>query len=103
MKKKGKENDFRKLNRLQILELFLQEKEKNEKLEQEVTELRAQLEEKNLELATAGSMAEAALKLNGVFEAADKAAEQYLESIREIGRKKIMLCRCELESDGSDE
>ena len=29
----------------------------------------------------AGSMAEAAMQLNGVFEAADKAARQYLENV----------------------
>lgn len=39
---------------------------------------------REIELREAGSIAEAALRLNGVFEAAQKAADQYLESIREM-------------------
>ena len=32
-------------------------------------------------------MAEAALRLNGVFEAADRAAQQYLENIRRMAEE----------------
>ena len=35
----------------------------------------------------AGSMAEAALQLNGVFEAADRAAREYLETIRRMAEE----------------
>ena len=35
----------------------------------------------------AGTMAEASMKLNGVFEAADRAARQYLENIRRIAEE----------------
>lgn len=38
-----------------------------------------------IELENAGSIAEAALRLNGVFEAAQKAAEQYLMNVKRIG------------------
>lgn len=40
-----------------------------------------QLENRQLTLGESGSIAEASLRLNGVFEAAQKAADQYLENI----------------------
>lgn len=51
---------------------------------------------RRIELEHAGSIAEAALKLNGVFEAAQKAADQYLYNIQ-------LLCEApepDLDSDG---
>ena len=39
--------------------------------------LKAELEEKNIKIRKTGSIAEASLKLNGVFEAAQNAADQY--------------------------
>lgn len=44
--------------------------------------LEAERHKREIELEEAGSIAEAALRLNGVFEAAQKAADQYLESVR---------------------
>ncbi len=44
--------------------------------------LEAERTKRSIELKEAGSIAEAALRLNGVFEAAQKAADQYLYNIR---------------------
>lgn len=41
------------------------------------------MNERKIAITTSGSLAEAALKLNGIFEAADQAAAQYLDSLRE--------------------
>ena len=38
-------------------------------------------------IENAGSLAEAALKLNDVFEAADRAAQQYLENVRRMAEE----------------
>ena len=46
--------------------------------------LEAERHRREIGLRDAGSIAEAALRLNGVFEAAQKAADQYLESVREM-------------------
>lgn len=46
--------------------------------------LEAERHKREIELQEAGSIAEAALRLNGVFEAAQKAADQYLESVRAL-------------------
>ncbi len=46
--------------------------------------LEAERNKREIELQNAGSIAEAALRLNGVFEAAQQAADQYLESVRAL-------------------
>lgn len=48
-----------------------------------IRELQARLEDRRIELREAGSIAMAALKLNGVFEAAQRAADHYLESLKQ--------------------
>ena len=54
-----------------------------EELKQTIEDMKTSRE---IELAEAGSIAEAALKLNGIFEAAQRAAEQYLMNVKRIGR-----------------
>ncbi len=55
----------------------------------QIAELRDVIEQmkasRMIELEEAGNIAEAALRLNGVFEAAQRAAEQYLLNVRRIG------------------
>lgn len=46
--------------------------------------LESQKKRRDIELEEAGSIAEAALRLNGVFEAAQKAAEQYVYNVRRL-------------------
>lgn len=47
-------------------------------------EMEAWKTSRRIELEEAGSIAEASLRLNGVFEAAQKAADQYLENLRRL-------------------
>ncbi len=81
--------------------LDLKDARLNEK-DAKIAELRGQIEEikrsKAIELEEAGSIAEAAIRINGVFEAAQRAAEQYLMNVRELsgreaakesGKKKV--------------
>ena len=66
---------------------------------QEIAELRGQLEaaqeqlrEREIVCERAGTMAEAAMTLNGVFKAADEAAAQYLENIRVFTEQQHQAC-----------
>ena len=68
---------------------------KDERLNQKdtsIARLKDQIEEiqaaRQIDLEEAGSIAEAALRLNGVFEAAQKAAEQYLVNIKRVSYGK---------------
>ena len=47
-------------------------------------EMEAWKTSRRIELEEAGSIAEASLRLNGVFEAAQQAADQYLENLRRL-------------------
>jgi len=83
----GKE--LKKLSRAELLELLLEQVEENEKLRQKNEELEKKLEDRVIKITEAGSIAEAALKLNNVFEAAEAAAKQYLDSLKELEKTTI--------------
>lgn len=76
------DRELKKLNRMELLEMLLAVSRENESLLKEVEDLRAELEDRRLTLEKTGSIAEAALTVNGVFEAAQAAADQYLTSIK---------------------
>lgn len=76
------DKELRKLSRSELLEMLIAQIEENQNLKQELLQAQAELDKRQITIECAGSIAEAALRLNGVFEAADKAAQQYLESIR---------------------
>lgn len=73
--------DLKHLSRGDLLEMLLELSRENEKLQAETGELRAKLEKRTIAMDNCGSLAEAALLLNGVFEAADAACSQYRESL----------------------
>lgn len=86
------ERELKKLRRGDLLEMMLA-------LTQENEDLRAQLEEANRKLASrsivienAGSLAEAALQLNGIFEAAQAACDQYTQNIRYRSENIDQIC-----------
>lgn len=81
--------DLKKLRRMDLLELLIEQKKDNESLRAEISELKQQLEHaessaenRAITVDSCGTMAEAALVLNGVFESIDAAASQYLENIK---------------------
>lgn len=71
------EPDPRSLSRLQLLELLKDAIAENERLKRELDETRKQLEDKRIAIEESGSIAEAALRLSGIFEAAQKACDLY--------------------------
>lgn len=79
---KDHNRDLRKMGRRDLLELLIASEEENNRLREQLEQQAVQLQSKKLQIENAGSMAEAAMALNGVFESADKAAAQYLENIR---------------------
>ena len=75
------DSDLRRLNRAELLEVLVKLSEENEALVAEVASLKQQLADRELAVAEAGSLAEAALRVNGFFQAADDAARQYVENV----------------------
>lgn len=76
------EKELRKLNRTELLEMLIAQSKRLSRVE-ELSAAQKELERRKIAITTSGSLAEAALKLNGIFEAADQAAAQYLDSLRE--------------------
>lgn len=87
------ERDLKKMSRTELLELLLEQSRQLEAAQQELEQTRQEQEIRRLELTDAGSIAEAALRINGVFEAAQAAADQYLESIRRFEVEREALCK----------
>lgn len=77
--------ELQKLNRKQLLELMLEQSKRIDQLERQLAAAQEALAERRIVAQEAGSIAEAALRLNNVFEAAQMAADQYLENIRRLG------------------
>lgn len=76
--------ELRKLSRADLLELLLKERKENERLREQLKIANKKVASRKIAIDNAGSIAEAALQLNGVFEAAEKAAGQYLENVRRM-------------------
>ncbi len=76
------DKELKKLSRKELLEMLIVQTRVSEQLEKRVKKLEEQLEDKRIKIENAGNLAEAALKLSGVFEAAQAAAEIYLESLK---------------------
>lgn len=87
------ERDLRKLNRTDLLELLLQQSHEMEQLREELEDAKYQLSRREIVMSQTGSIAEAALQLNGVFSAAEKACAQYMESIKNLSGHQEELCR----------
>lgn len=77
------ERELRNLSRTDLLEMLLAQSRELEQVRAELEEAKQKLTRRELAVQQAGSMAEAALLLNGVFEAADKACEQYKVQIQQ--------------------
>lgn len=87
------DKELRRLNRGELLKLLLAETEENEMLRQKLSQAEKKLNDRTIALNDAGSIAQAALALNGVFQAAEDAAQQYLESVRQMTGRQDEICR----------
>ena len=76
------EKELKKLNRYQLLELLIAQTERADRLEAQLEAIRNEERERDLQIAVLGSIAEASLQLNGVFQAAQAAADMYLEAAK---------------------
>lgn len=76
------EKEMRKLNRYQLLEMLIIQTERADKLQARLELALKKLNEQELHMSELGSIAEASLKLKGVFQAAQEAADMYLEAAK---------------------
>ena len=87
------DKELRKMSRGELLEMLVEQSRENDKLRATVEQMQQQLSDRQLRIDQAGSIAEASLQLNQVFEAAQQAAEQYLENIRSLSGRQEQVCQ----------
>lgn len=86
------EKELRKLSRGDLLEMLLEQCRENEKLREHLELANEKLAKRELAIDNAGSLAEASLQLSGIFEAAQKACEQYTENIKLLNDRQENIC-----------
>lgn len=75
--------ELKKLSRTDLIEMMLVLSQENEQLKAELEVTKKQIDDRTASIEKAGSLAQATLSLNGVFQAAQAAAEQYVQNIRQ--------------------
>ena len=73
---------FRRMNRSDLVQIIFQYQQKDSDSQKLIEDMTAQINDRRLRIQQSGSVAEAALSVNHVMEAAQAAADQYLEEVR---------------------
>lgn len=93
------QKELKRLSRGELLEMMLDLSRENERLEKELHQAKLQLESRLLKVKESGSLAEAVLSLNGVFQTAQAACDQYSLNIRSKADK--LLAQAQEKLDGA--
>ena len=91
------EKEMKKLSRAELLELLLVQTRESERLQKRLERAEAELAERRLKIQDAGNLAKAVLEINGVMEAAQEAAQQYLDNIAHMEEETRQRCEQMLE------
>ena len=83
---------LQKLSRMELLELLLEQTSENERLREKLQKAEELLAQRHLAISVAGDLAHAVLAVNGVMDAANKAAQQYIENAQELERQTQARC-----------
>ena len=86
------QRELKKMSRSDLLEMLLEQSRENDRLREQLRRAEELLNNRQLMLDEAGSISEASLRLNRVFEAAQEAANQYLENIRALSGRQEAVC-----------
>lgn len=80
------EKEIKKLNRYQLLELLIAQTERADQLQARLDQALKELEDKQIKLASLGSIAEASVYLTGLFQKAQETAELYVNSAKKFAK-----------------
>lgn len=86
------EKELRKLSRVELLKLLLEQSKENQTLQEQLQTAEKALADKTLRIDQAGSIAEASLQLSGVFQAAEEACRQYTENVMQLSQRQESIC-----------
>ena len=83
------DKELKRLSRRELLQMLLLQTQENERLKLRLEEAETALRDRRIMLEEAGSIAEASLRLHEVFDAAQAAAQTYLENIRALDQRRL--------------
>jgi len=78
------DQELKKLNRQDLLRMLLEAEKENQSLRTELEAAQEKLESRQVIVSEAGSLAEASLRLSGVFEDAQRAANIYVQNAEQV-------------------
>ena len=87
------DKELKRLSRAELLELLLAQTKETERLARELEKAEQMLADRQLQVKEAGDIAHAALAVNGVMEAAQAAAQQYLDNIIRMEQETRLRCK----------
>ena len=87
------EKELRRLSRADLLEMLIDQGVELKKTQKSLKSAQKELKLRKIAIDEAGSIAEAALQLNGVFEAAQASCEHYMENIRTLSDRQEAVCK----------
>ena len=76
------EKELLKLKRSELLEIMLAQSKEIDSLREQIEEMKAKLEDKEIAISKSGSIAEASLRLTKIFDEAQKAVDLYVANIK---------------------
>ena len=86
------DKELKRLSRGELLEMLIQQSKELELLSKQLDAAQTALQNREITINKAGSIAEAALQLNGVFTAAQDACQQYMENICHLSQNQERIC-----------
>ena len=87
------DRELRHMSRSELLQMLIMQIKENRVLSERLAAAEAELNSRQIAINNAGSLAEAALSLNHVFDAAESAAQQYIENIKRISDQQDLICQ----------
>lgn len=85
------DRELRKLRREDLLQMLIEQSKEVERLRAKLSEAEKALDDRTIAINKAGSIAEAALQLSGIFDAAQSACQQYTENIIRLSKQEEAL------------
>lgn len=76
------EKELKKMNRTELIEIIYALQQREEALKEENAVLQEKLDDRIVKIENSGSIAEAVIVLNNIFQNAQDTADQYVESVR---------------------
>ena len=89
--------ELKKLNRRELVDVIYQLKKNEEQMQGQIASLEAELQDRRIHLSVAGSIAEAATDITGIFSVAQSTADLYLNEIASMKEDVERECAKKIE------